>query len=266
MSDSKLRALDASDKNVWFEMTWPEIARAAEEGAILVLPTGSVEQHGYHLPTGTDTLISEGIARRLMAAVPERRMLMAPPLRYTYAKLNTAYPGTVNLNGSTLIAFCQEVFSEFLRQGFHQILVINGHMESVAFIMEGAELALHHAGAGEGPGRPKVVYVNWWEFVTDKLIADIFGDRWPGWEAEHAALTETSLMLHLWPGLVREVKGGAGENDYQHLTYKILPWPAKTRPRSGSYANPEGATADIGRRLLEPIITGLRGVIEEEWQ
>lgn len=247
----------------WYEMTWPEIARAAADGAILIVPSGSVEQHGHRLPAGTDTLISEGIARRFMDTLPERRLLMAPPLRYTIAKLNSAYTGTVNLNGTTLIAFCRDIFAEFLRQGFRKILIVNGHMESVAFITEGAELALEEYGAKDAPGEPKVVLVNWWDFVTEKLIDDLFGDRWPGWEAEHAALTETSLMLHLWPNLVREAP--AGGTSYQHLSYRILPWPAKTRPESGSYADPTGATGDIGRRLLEPIVDGLKRVVKTEF-
>lgn len=252
-----------SERSVWYEMTWPEIAEAAAAGAILVIPSGSIEQHGHHLPAGTDTLISEGIVRRFMAAAGGRRMVMAPPIRYTYAKLNTAYAGTVNLSGPTLIAFAHDLFAEFLRQGFRKILLLNGHMESVAFLAEGAELALEEARAKEGPGEPKIVFVNWWEFVTNSLIDNIFGDKWPGWEAEHAALTETSLMLHLWPDLVRE--SVPADNSYQQLTYKILPWPAKTRPASGSYADPRGATADIGRRLLEPIVSGLKRVVEAEF-
>jgi creatinine amidohydrolase len=248
-------------------MTWPEIAEAAAGGAILIIPSGSIEQHGYHLPMGTDTLISEGIAGRLLDALPERRIIMAPPLRYTIAKLNSAYPGTMNLNGATLIAFCRDIFAEFLRQGFGRIVILNGHMESVSFIMEGAELALEERGAATSgakgdPGEPKIVFVNWWEFVTAELIEAVFGRRWPGWEAEHAALTETSLMLHLRPDLVRP--GKAAGSPYQHLSYKILPWPEKTRPASGSYADPTGATGDIGRRLLAPILDGLKRVVETE--
>lgn len=247
----------------WHHMTWPEIAGAAKDGAVVILPSGSIEQHGVHLPTGTDTLISKRLAEQLVAAMPGRRFVVAPPFRYTIARLNTDIPGTINLCGETLLRMAHDVIAEILRHGFTKILVLNGHMESVAFIMEGAELALHEKGAHEGRGQPKVVWSNWWEFISDELIRDIFAERWPGWEAEHAALTETSLMAYLLPDLVRDVP--FGDNSYEKVVYKVLPWPARTRPKSGSYADPTGAGGAIGRRLAEAVIAGLKGVVEAEF-
>lgn len=248
---------------LWHQMTWPEIAAAAKADAVVIVPAGSIEQHGLHLPTGTDVLISKGLADHLVAAMPERRFIVAPPFRYTIARLNTAYPGTINLNGATLIGLAHDVVAEILRHGFKKVLFLNGHMESVAFIVEGAELALEEHGAHEGKGQPVIVWSNWWEFISDALIAEIFGSRWPGWEAEHAALTETSLMAHLCPDLVRDVP--AGDNSYQKVLYKVLPWPARTRPKSGSYADPTGADAATGRRLAEAVVDGLKRVVAAEF-
>jgi creatinine amidohydrolase len=107
------------------------------------------------------------------------------------------------------------------------------------------------------------VIANWWEYISDEFIDEVFGDRWPGWEAEHAALTETSLMLHLWPDLVRETD--TSPRDYQRFPYRILPWPEKARPASGVYADPRGATPEIGRRLAEIVVAGLDGTIQAEF-
>jgi creatinine amidohydrolase len=247
----------------WEHLTWPELAGLRD--GILVFASGSIEQHGPRLPVATDTLTAQGFVRLLQARMPQRRLIAAPPMNYTYAKLNSAYPGTINLNGATLLAMAHDILADVLRQGFRNVMFINGHMESVAFIMEGAELALaEHRSMGPPRGsEPKIVFANWWEFVPQKLIDEVFGAKWPGWEAEHAALTETSLMLHLWPELVRDVP--VGPSDYDKFHYRVLPWPERGRPASGCYADPAGASAEIGRRLAEVVVAGLQHVVETEF-
>jgi len=247
----------------WHQMTWPEIAAAAAAGAVAVVPAGSVEQHGLRLPTAADTLVSKRLAESLVAAMPERSFIVAPPFRYTIARPNAAYPGTINLSGETLIRVTHDVVAEILRNGFLRILFLNGHMESVPFLMEGAELALRERRAGETSGRPVLVWVNWWDLISDGLIRDVFGDKWPGWEAEHAGLTETSLLLHLLPDIVRPA--APADNAYERLPYTVFPGPDRARPKSGSFADPAGASADIGRRLAEEIVAGLKRLVEAEF-
>lgn len=92
---------------------------------------------------------------------------------------------------------------------------MNGHLESYSFLLEGIELAT------EGCGDVQVISVNWWDFIGDGLIGELFADRWPGWVAEHAALTETSIMLALHPELVKEELAVAGFIP-QPLPYKIF--------------------------------------------
>ncbi|HCC33117.1 MAG TPA: hypothetical protein DEQ28_04345 [Clostridiales bacterium] len=246
----------------WEYLTWPEIAGLRD--GILVFASGSIEQHGPRLPVATDTLTSQGFVGLLQASMPQRKLIAAPPITYTYAKLNSAYPGTINLNGATLLGMTRDILADVFRQGFRNVLFVNGHMESVAFIMEGAELALDECRREHPDGSPgKVVFANWWEFVPDRLIDEVFGSKWPGWEAEHAALTETSLMLYLRPELVREAP--VGPSDYDRFPYRVLPWPERSRPASGCYADPAGASAEIGRRLAEAVVAGLRRVVETEF-
>ncbi|HOT22237.1 MAG TPA: creatininase family protein, partial [Sedimentibacter sp.] len=124
----------------WDELTWTELTNLRD--GIIIIPTGSVEQHGPHLPIGTDTFIAEGFAKKLYNKAIDKKIIIAPSISYTYAKLNSNYLGTINLNGSTLIKLGLDLISEFLRQGFNKIILINGHLESIPFLMEGIELAL----------------------------------------------------------------------------------------------------------------------------
>lgn len=247
----------------WDELTWTELMNNRD--SIIVIPTGSVEQHGHHLPMGTDTFIAEGFTKKLHNKVAGKKLIVAPSLYYTYAKLNSNYLGTINLNGNTLINMGFDLISELLRQGFSKILLINGHLESMPFLMEGIELALstYDNIKNQENEIPKIIIANWWEFISDEMIDNIFGDKWPGWEAEHAALTETALMQYLYPEMVRDVKIDSGE--YEQLPYRILPWNKRVQPSSGSYADPDGATQEIGNLLTEAVILGLTELIKKEF-
>lgn len=244
----------------WEHLSWQEIAERRSRGMVAVLPVGSVEQHGPHLPVATDVLIPIGLADRAAGSEIEaalgRPLVMLPPFYYTYAKHSNWWAGTLNLDGAALTDFTRAVLEDLFRQDVPRLLMLNGHMESIQFIMEGIELA-----SARYPGA-RVVLVNWWELVAETLIQEVFGDAWPGWEAEHAALTETSLMLAFHPGLVRSDRI-TDDRAPRTLPYKVFPQPEVVRPPSGIYASAAAATAAIGERLAAHIVQGLAGVLRE---
>ncbi|WP_158095919.1 creatininase family protein [Cloacibacillus sp. An23] len=245
----------------WTDMTWIDINETRGE-MIALIPCGSVEQHGPHLPTGTDLYIAQGIADKLAGAglpCPAERLVMTPPFFHTYAKESDAWPGTLNLDGATLALAVRDVAEGLFRQGIKNIVLLNGHMESYAFIMEGLQLA-----TGDKSG-VKAISVNWWDFISDGLIDKLFGDKWPGWVAEHAALTETSIMLYLRPELVRMELSEAGVIPAP-LPYKIFPQKKETLPPSGMFARADGASADIGKILVDEVVNKLAPIIEENFR
>lgn len=243
-------------------MTWKDIE--AERGEMVALiVSGSVEQHGPHLPTGTDLYIAMGIADRI-ASLPEAgdiaaRLVLLPPFFHAYAKESDGWRGTLNLDGNTLTLVARDIIKGLFRQGIKRAVLLNGHLESYSFLLEGIELAT------EGCGDVQVISVNWWDFIGDGLISELFADRWPGWVAEHAALTETSIMLALHPELVREDLAEAGFIP-QPLPYKIFPQPQEVRPPSGMYAPAEGASAEIGERLISEVLRNLVPIIRERFR
>ena len=105
----------------WDRLTWQQLQNNRD--GIVIIPAGSVEQHGPHLPIGTDTFIAESLAEKIAEKIQDKKLIIAPSIFYTYAKLNSNYPGTVNLDGNTLINFGYNLSSEFFRQGFLKCLL-----------------------------------------------------------------------------------------------------------------------------------------------
>src|SRR3989338_1886315 len=108
------------------ELTKDEFAAAMRAGRWLLLPFGAVEQHGPHLPLGTDLFYAEHIC----AAVAERiHGLVAPPLPYGVCRTMRNFPGTISLTPATLGAVVREVVAEYIRHGGRRFALITGHAE-----------------------------------------------------------------------------------------------------------------------------------------
>jgi creatinine amidohydrolase len=105
-------------------MTSPDVKKATENGLVAVLPIGSIEVHGPHMPMGTDSITAHEIARR---AAEKEKAVVLPPLYYAYVPENKHFSGTVSLSAKTLLTLLEEVCDEAARNGFKKILIVNGH-------------------------------------------------------------------------------------------------------------------------------------------
>jgi creatinine amidohydrolase len=211
-------------------ITWPEFA-ARVEGTLVVLPVGSVEQHGPHLPLGTDVLIAWHLAGRLAERL---RGLVAPPIWYAGPSDpgsggGLRFPGTMALPGSVLSASVAEILRECFRHGAGGIAVLNGHFENTAFLVEAAREV---RPPDDRTGR-RIVLLNWWEHISDALLARAFGGRFPGWEAEHAGVMETSLMHVFEPHLVHVERIPPDAPPPPVPRHRVFPEPEGWVPASG---------------------------------
>ncbi len=244
-------------------LTWPEFADRIGSH-IVIIPVGSIEQHGPHLPLGVDTFIPYRLALRLAARLP---ILVAPPLWYAGPSDPASgggqhFPGTLGLRGMTLVALTSEVLQEFLRQGARKIALLNGHFENTAFLAEAARQVLP---AEDTSGR-KIVIVNWWEHVPDEVLRKLFPEGFPGWEVEHASLTETSLMQALEPDLVRNDRIPREATARQQAPrHKVFPEPAGLVPSSGILYRATEASAEHGEGLLATLLTVIEGILRTEF-
>lgn len=239
-------------------LTGEEIKSLDRSNTIIVLPVGSIEQHGPHLPVDTDTLTAVHVAQRLAETMRTFKLIITPPFRYTYAKPALVYPGTLSIEGETLIKLTRDAMRGFIEQGFKKILVINAHMENTDFMIEGISLALKNADA------VKLVLANWWELVDEKDLKEIFGPDWRGWVDEHAALVETSLMMHIAPEFVREEKI-TDDRRKSKFEFRIFPWDIANYPNSGTFAPIQGAGPEKGKKLTELVVKEMGDLIEKEF-
>jgi creatinine amidohydrolase len=246
------------------EMTWPEIDQAAKAGAVALWSVGSTEQHGPHLPVSVDHLLpvelSKRIAQRVHAVIP-------PPQPFgnrshALSGGGQTFPGTTSLRASTLILVVRDVVGELARSGFRRICLINWHAENVNLLYEGVELA-REAGLMEGVTTMVVDRV-WNAFGPgdlDFLFADAGG--FPGWDVEHAALVETSLMLALRPDLVRE-ELIADDKSEEHPFYHVLPTPRSHIPASGVLARATMGNREKGEKLAGLLVDHIADALRRE--
>lgn len=244
------------------EMTWPEIAGHIEKKDTLIYIVGSVEQHGPHLPVNTDTAIPYRIAQR----VAERTgAVVAPPLAYGYRSKPKSgggedFCGTISLSGATVIQMVKDTLTAYITKGFERIFVLHWHIENVEFVNEGINLALE---ATQGLARKIVMVDNPNGLVAPEILERTFEGDFPGWEREHAAIFETSLMLALCPELVREelIRDDEAES---FLPYDVMPPPPGLVPASGVLWHASKASRQKGLEIVESMTGALAEIIGRE--
>ena len=186
-------------------MSWTHYRdRIARDRPPVFLPVGALEQHGPHLPLGTDALLASAIAADAAALVGG---IVAPALSYGYKSQPKCgggqhFCGTTSVDAATLIGQVRDAVREFVRHGVERLVLVNGHYENQWFLIEGIDLGLRDAAAGGNKSPLTVMRLEYWDFCTEETLAAIFPQGFPGFALEHAAVIETSLMLHFHPDLV----------------------------------------------------------------
>ncbi|MGD0020294.1 MAG: creatininase [Candidatus Limnocylindrales bacterium] len=253
--------MNGSSQELFEQMTWPDVASAVQAASVAVLPVGSLEQHGHHLPLGSDALVSFGLARRL---AERRPLVILPPLFYAARSqprasgVARAFPGSVGLHGAVLTEVCRDVVADLIRSGFRRIVVLNGHYENAGFLFEGI------ASATESRPEATVLLVNWWEQLHDEDLPRIFPEGFPGWEIEHAGIAETSLVEELYPELVREDRK-TDDSGTRVLTYDVFPLPPDAVPPTGVPARSTPASREIGRYIADALVERIDAILTREF-
>ena len=119
-------------------MTTDEVLKESEAGTPVIIPFGSTEQHGSHLPLATDTLQAHGVALRAARSV---RALVAPPVHYGQCSSTRNHPGTLTVSGDTLRSLARDIIRSLTDQGFTAIVLFSGHAGRIhmASLREAAE-------------------------------------------------------------------------------------------------------------------------------
>jgi creatinine amidohydrolase len=248
-------------KFLYEEMTWPETDAAAAAGAVAVLPFGTTEQHGPHLPLMVDYLIAGSVGRaaveRVVAAQPDQsappRAVVLHPVAYSFNEHHMDLPGTIAIGAHLIIDYLVAIGRSLAHHGFARVILLNGHGSNVPFMDVAARLITNQT--------PSICAgLSWWSLLEP-------GDR-AGFEVSsaldrHAGETETSLVLHLRPDLVDMSKAVRTiDEQARHGAVAFQDWWSRAST-TGVKGDATLATAEKGRALFEASTRAVAAFIEE---
>ncbi|WP_105972142.1 mycofactocin biosynthesis peptidyl-dipeptidase MftE [Streptomyces geranii] len=211
--------------HVLADAVWPAVPSS---GALVLVPVGSTEQHGPHLPLDTDTFVARAVVERTAEVLPEA--WVAPPIAYGASGEHAHFPGTVSIGHEALRAVVVEL-TRSLALWAGRVVFVNGHGGNTATL----DTALAQLRA-EGHT------VAWTACETPN------GDA-------HAGRTETSLMLHLDPDRVRLDAAVAGNTrPLAALLPALMADGVRAVSPSGVLGDPTGASAEEGGRTLDAMV------------
>mgnify|MGYP002623376576 FL=1 len=238
------------------DLTSPQIKAAADAGTLLLLPLAQTEEHGNHLPVGTDTFIAEHVcdatARRLSPKVPT---LVLPPIEYGYSgKVMTQWAGTFTIPPRLMIELIVEINKSVIAMGFRKIIIVNthGHHQHLA-VVAAREIA-------DATGVDVAV------LMPNNLIGKEFNEirKSPPGGACHGGEYETSLVMHFGHDvdLSRADKSDFLKDSSEFCSNDMLAgggkdfWSTWYRQPSnhGIYGDPTVASADTGKKTFDAII------------
>lgn len=250
------------------DLTWDEYQRRLrEEDAIVLLPVGAVEQHGYHLPLGTDWMMATYMARRAAENVGG---VVAAPVAYGYrSQIRTGGGphrcGTTNLDGATLISLVKDVLKELVRHGARKLAVIDGHFENRFYLDEACYLAIRELEQS-GTGDARILKMIYAERIKPETLERVYaGTQYPGLDLEHGGILETAMMLYTHPEHVR-MDRIAEEPLPDFPPYDLFPPNPDWVPASGALSGGKAATAAIGKLLVEEFVELVSGSLAREFR
>jgi creatinine amidohydrolase len=245
------------------EFTWPEIREAVAQNRVAVLPVGTVEQHGPHLPLVTDVLTSTEMSRRAVERMPGEAVLM-PSVYYSFNEHHMDFPGTIAVEGPTIIKYVTDIGLSLAHHGFRKILIVNGHGSNVPFLDVAARNITNRSSS-------ICAMVSWWSLIPRELIRELRESEYPGGMA-HGCELETSVLLHLRPDLVQMDKA---EKDINFQRTEFFYWDLETPSpvffqewfsrysKTGTVGDPTKAAASKGERFVNAVVDRMVALVGE---
>jgi len=232
------------------EHTTTTFADALADAEVAILPTGSTEQHGPHLPLGMDFMAAEAMARSL-----ERDdAVVLPTVPVGVSEHHRQFHGTLWVRPETFEWFVEETLSSVASHGVRRAVVVNGHGGNSGALQRAARSLRRDEVAFAAPW-------NWWESV-DALADDLFEEG-----GGHADAVETSLMSHLAGDLVREdalADAAAGANDSwgEQVHGAEVGFDTVDFSDSGAVGDPTQGSAAAGEELFEAASSELDALVD----
>jgi len=249
-------------KYYYHHYTWPEIKEIVKQQPVVVLPVGSVEDHGPHLPLDVDNFligsICEEAARRL-----DGKMLLLPPIPYGFEEHHMDFPGTIDIAMEHLLHFVSDVTRSVARHGFRRILIADGHGSNMPILDLVARRTVLDTEA--------LCSVFIWPSLAREAIERLRESDRPGGMA-HAGELETSLYLYLDSSRVQMEKAqkeiGLPSSRFIWMdlmaSSPVLLMDHWSRfSKSGIVGDPTLATKEKGQKVFEAVVEALVELVKD---
>jgi len=245
----------------WEHLTSPELG-AIDRDTPVLLPISAVEQHGPHLPVGTDHLIVDHLVATLDATLLDE-VLILPSVAAGCSDHHLDFPGTLTLRHTTLLDHIEDVAHAVLAQGFSTLVLFNSHGGNQGI----GQVALERIGYTHPAAR--VVFTSWWRLAGPELLE--LSESGPG-GVGHACELETSLLLAFAPELVRQdlIPERVNSPSLSYDTSDLLRASRAAFYRRTAQQTPTGvfvlksaATAEKGKAATTAVIHHLAALVRE---
>lgn len=245
------------------ELTWTAVRDLPPERAVVLILSSPIEQHGPHLPLGSDlfqaALVRDRIAERLASA--GRPVVIAPTIPYSTAVLSRTYPGSVSVRARHLVPFFTDVLNSFATNGLRSIVVVSQHIDPPHVLAweEACRRAAGESGARAIEGYERLLF----DDLRDDAIAPLLGASSCG--DSHAGLFETSVMMLARPHLVdadlaRRLPPAHADFDAELRAARDF---HEIGEGLGYTGDPARANREIGRRLVEHYARKFGDLVEQ---
>ena len=228
----------------WGRLRAPALRQLAAENAIAIVPVGSIEQHGPHLPVQVDALLAGEVAKRAARLVSAHQPVVVTPVVWSgLAEHHMSFGATLTLDMQTFTALLRCVCTSVVRHGFRRVLLLNGHGGNIAAL---SVITGELARELEAP----IASATYWHVAQARFEAILEAQR----TVRHACEAETSMLLALEPGLVDTAALAAIDPPTEGLgaeggVYRYRPIADYTE--SGVIGCPSAASAEKGKQLLD---------------
>lgn len=240
-------------------LSWTGAEEAFKKTDFVILPTGSCEEHGPHMPLGTDFLVAGEIARR----VGEKTgAIVAPTVPYGHCPWHMDFPGTVSIDQDVLYGYYLQICEALVKWGARRFMFINGHGGNTPSL-DRVSMKLRSRGV-------VCCVVDWW------VLAGSLNPEWI--ERGHGGLPETSAVLALFPGLVdmsaakpatlKSYTPGLETQSINKFGFRNVPVKIWMRTRDvvevGNFGDdPRLATPEIGNKEIDAVVEFLSALAGE---
>ena len=243
------------------ELTNKDIENYLKTNNMIIIPVGSCEQHGYHLPLGTDVFIPNEIARRV---AKNKKALIAPPLYYTLSQGHKGASGLAYVSVRTFLSLAEDIGRSFLEAGFRRIFFLNGHYTNMGILT----MACNEVSK-DAPEDSQIYAVSYWDTLPEDQLNEYLSLN----AGLHANVGETSAVLAINSSLVEMDKikkfwpkfpnfhGSPGP--VQNAFWECQVGSAYNCLKYGVWGNPEESSIEKGGKFLDQIETAVLNFIDE---